>query len=125
MLEVKEIDLLETNIGKVHALHTEMAVLAKKASNDGVNTFKLRFINAVLEACNEQLTENFRPFSDFERFDEATLPTTSDVTFIAAQYAEAMERFRSEHIVKVYGMWYYDDGTEKPSRRTHPPKRFN
>jgi hypothetical protein len=125
MLEDKDIDLLESNIGKLDALHEEMSILAKKLPNDGINEFKLGFINSILASCNQQLTETRLPFGSFTEFNIELLPTMSDVTFIAAQYINAMEGLRCEHIIQWHSRWFYDNGTDKPKRQTYPPRKFS
>lgn len=121
MLTDEEIDTLERNIGQLSALHAELAILAKKSPNDGVNKFKLQFINQVLSACNGQLGNKYRPFETFIQFAEDDLPSNSDVTFMLAQYLAATERLRCDNIVKYHGFWHYNDDN---GRATEPPRKL-
>lgn len=83
---------------QVDGLYGETSQLAKKSPNDGVNKFKLKFINQTLELCNSLLGDKYKPFSDFTVFSEEELPTTSDVVLMLAQYAISLETFRSDNV---------------------------
>ena len=102
-----EIESLEKLIGQLDGLHSEISQLAKKSPNDGLNKFKLRLVNKVLESGNEILGERYRPFKDFNQFDDDELPTNSDVAMILAQYIEQTQRFRSDHVVNYLHKWQY------------------
>jgi hypothetical protein len=39
---------VEKIIGQLEGLHDEMSTMAKKSTNDGINAFKLSFVNATL-----------------------------------------------------------------------------
>jgi hypothetical protein len=106
----QDIENLEKLIGQLRALHTELLQLVKKAPNDGLNIFKLKIVNKVIASANV-LLEGYKPFSDFEQFEEEALPTNSDVTMILAQYMEQVERFRSDHVTyHAYKWWYQVKG---------------
>ncbi len=108
MLKAKDIELLEKLIGKVEGFHAEITALVKKSVNDGVNKFKLKFINEAVSECNSFLPANYRPLKDFEQFDLDDVPTTSDVTFILSQYLQALENFRAANIDTDWqGSWFY------------------
>jgi hypothetical protein len=115
-----EAEKLDRLIGQVDALHREISAAGKKSGTDAVNEFKLGFINTVLSAANDFLG-NARPFPGFEKFNGESLPSNSDVTFMLAQYAEALELIRSRNIEKDYAGWRYalsDDSSRIP---TAPP----
>jgi hypothetical protein len=103
----KDIENLERVIGQLDALHIEISQLAKKSPNDGVNKFKLKLINKLIGTANDVLGDDYRPFSEFNLFDEDDLPTNSDVTLIVGQYLEQCERFRSDNIEYFSYKWYY------------------
>lgn len=103
----QHVETLEKLIGQLQSLHSEMAQLAKKSPNDGLNAFKLKLVNKVLRAGNQLLVGGYRPFDDFEQFDEDSLPTNSDITMILAQYLEQTERFRSDNITRHEHQWRY------------------
>ncbi|HVV78666.1 MAG TPA: hypothetical protein VHD59_03495 [Pseudolabrys sp.] len=107
MKSEKDIENLERVMGQLDALHIEISQLAKKSPNDGVNKFKLKLINKLIGTANEVLGDDYRPFSEFNLFDEDDLPTNSDVTLIVGQYLEQCERFRSDNIEYFNYKWYY------------------
>lgn len=120
----KEIIALEACIGKVEVLSAEVGALSKKAPNDAVNEFKLNLVNDILQVTNELLGDDLKPFDAFDDFDLDTAPTNSDVVFVLAQYAEALDLYRSQHIETRGSLkfWYYivDDDSSKIIR-TSPP----
>lgn len=83
---------------QIQALHSEISLLSKKNPNDGVSKFKLPFINEALHEANTILTDKQKPFADFREFDETSIPTTSDVTLILAQYLGCLEEVSLDHI---------------------------
>ena len=103
----EDVENLEKFIGQLQGLQSEISQLAKKAPNDGLNLFKLKFVNKVLQNGNVILTGRYMPFDGFSQFEENELPTNSDVTMILAQYMEQAERFRSDHVVWLGGRWRY------------------
>lgn len=104
-----EVNNLGKLIVQLHGLHTEISLLAKKSPNDGLNLFKLKLVNKVLARGNEILTGHYKPFEDFNEFDEEALPTNSDVTMILTLYIKQVERFRSDNVVYSNNdyHWYY------------------
>ncbi len=109
MITRDEIDRLEKLTGQLEGIHAEMSALSKKSANDGVNQFKLKVINAVFVECNSLLQEAYRPFGDFTNFNLDDVPSNSDVTFIAAQYLQALEKYRSDNISQDnMGIWHYN-----------------
>ncbi len=123
MITREKADKLEKLLGQLEGIHSEISSLAKKSAKDAVNDFKLKIINAVLLQCNEMLGVEYKPIGDFEQFDSDTVPSNGDVTFVAAQYLQALEKFRSDNIRPgPAGGWIYDlpkdSGT---SMRAAPP----
>ena len=78
--------------GQLKALHEEVSTLSKKKPDDGVNLFKLKYINQVLTEANAILDDNYIPLAGFSTFDEESLPTNSDVVLILSQYIECFDR---------------------------------
>ena len=125
-----EINEFRKILNQLEGLHLEMASLSKKSYTDAINTFKLKLVNQVLNRTNEVLGENYKPFPDFNQFDEDELPTNSDVSLVLYQYINCMESLREENIhseieytssgsvAKIY--WYWED-TET---ETYPPKNI-
>ena len=116
-----DIEILEKLIAKVEGFHAEITALVKKSPNDGVNKFKLKFINVAVQECNAFLPDKYKPLTDFQEFDVDDLPTTSDVTFILSQYLQALEVFRATNIDTDWqGSWFYKDDH---TIHTGPPKK--
>jgi len=86
--------------------YKEISLLSKKKPNDALNKFKLKFLNNILTRANELLNEKYKPFDDFEKFDEEDIPSNSDVVFIMAQYLDCLEKLRCDNIDRD-GMGYY------------------
>jgi hypothetical protein len=92
---------------QVDGLYAETSQLAKKSPNDGVNKFKLKFINQTLELCSGLLGDQYKPFSEFTVFSDEELPTTSDVVLMLSQYAIALEKFRDDNISFIQNSWQW------------------
>ena len=97
-------------------------MLARKSPKDAVNSFKLKFINSVL---NNLFGSKNKPFEEFEIFSDDELPTNSDATFIISQYIECAEKFRADNIRQSRGMWWWRiEGKSRPTIRTAAPKKI-
>lgn len=120
----KQIETFEKLNAQLEGFHQELSVLAKKSPNDTVNKFKLGFLNHVLSGANEFLPKQYRPFTDFNVFDEEELPTNSDVTFIIVQHLNCFEKLRADNIDVHLGHWYWFDGEESTEIRTGPPRKI-
>ena len=101
--EVQQFERLEQQL---HSMLEEMSELSKKRPNDGVNKFKLKLVNVLLEGMNEFLGAH-RPFKDFQVFDENDLPTNSDVLVMLSQYAAAVLQFRMQNTEKLDYKWWW------------------
>ncbi len=115
---------LEKLIVQLDGLHTELSQLTKKSPNDGLNLFKLKLVNNVLGSGNQVLTGNYKPFEDFNEFEEVTLPTNSDVTMILALYKEQAERFRSDNMIYSQHRWQYVINGEPSAIEGRPPTKI-
>ncbi len=125
----KEIDIFEKTINQLEGLHIEISILSKKSQNDALNVFKLNLVNQVLLQSNKVLGNNYKPFSDFEKFNEEELPSNSDVALVLSQYLNCMESFREKNIFssveysngRIDKTYWYWSGTK---RETYPPKNI-
>jgi hypothetical protein len=125
MITRQQADHLEKLMGQIQGMHTELTSLNKKSPHDGVNRFKLGFINAALADCNELLGQTYRPLGDFVTFNVDDLPTNSDVTFILAQYLESLDKMRSDNVVLGKGGgWSYHLSDGEHEMRAAPPARL-
>ena len=107
MKTTEDVEKLHKLIGQLGGLHSELSLLAKKSPNDGLNLFKMKLVNKVVQGANELLSGGYLPFDDFRQFSEDALPTNSDVTLILTQYMEQVERFRSDHVRFHVNQWCY------------------
>ncbi len=123
-MDHKTVDSFEKVVGQLQSLHDELTILTKKSPSDGVSTFKLKFINAVLRAAHDLIGESYHPFNDFSEFDADAVPTNSDVVFMFGQYLHCCEKFRADNIKLKSGYWYWDTGHDLTARTT-PPKKLS
>ena len=65
-----DVDVFEKLSGQLISVYEEISLLSKKSPNDAVNKFKLKFVNKLINDSNEFLSHKYRPFDDFEMFDE-------------------------------------------------------
>jgi hypothetical protein len=122
-----DIDQFERLQGQLESFHQELVVLVKKSPNDALNKFKLGLINSLLEKSNK-LLGNKKPFGDFDHFDEAAMPSNSDVLLIVSQYLSSFEKLRSDNIRMESGWWYWnveDADWESARYRTSPPRKIS
>ena len=98
-----DVDIFEKLSGQLLSVYDEIALLSKKNPNDAVNKFKLKFVNKLINDSNTYLSGKYRPFDDFENFDEDDIPQNSDVVFILSQYIQ----LRSDNVVQLGSGWYW------------------
>ena len=120
----KDIDTFEKLSGQLQGIYEEISTLSKKNPNDAVNTFKLRFINKLIEESNVFLSLKYRPFEDFDRFDEDNMPQNSDVVFILSQYLQCFEKLRLDNIQETYGVWYWNIDDKGAPKKTSKPQNL-
>jgi hypothetical protein len=105
-------------------LHSEISALTKKSQNDALNKFKLKFVNQALEEANVILGKEYKPFANYDKFDENDLPTNSDVTMILGQYLNCMEKLRADNIYQKLGSWYWRVNGKESYLRTSTPNKL-
>ncbi|MEW8033371.1 MAG: hypothetical protein AB2804_13270 [Candidatus Thiodiazotropha endolucinida] len=127
------VDIFEKLSGQLLSIYEEISLLSKKNPNDAVNKFKLKFINKLISQSNEYLAEKYKPFDDFDNFDEDDIPQNSDVVFILSQYLQCFEKQRADNVVIRNGYWYWrvegdeDDSVDDDGMvliRTVKPKKL-
>ncbi len=124
----RQVDAFEKLDAQLKALYDEMHTLVKKNPNDGVNIFKLRLTNAVLNSANGLLSETEKPFSFLSAFDESDLPSNSDVLIVLSQYLSCLEKIRADNIVANDWddrEWYWVIDGQTSGVRTAPPKKVD
>lgn len=119
----ENVDQFEKLVGQFQSVYEEIAILSKRAPNDAINKFKLRFINNLLGEANQLLSSQYVPFNHFSEFEEDDVPSNSDVVFILTQYIECFEKFRSDTVQLRLSTWYWilEDDEDV---QTVPPKRI-
>ncbi len=95
--DVEQFDKL---LGQLETMKSQFEALSKKNPNDSVNAFKIGFVNQLLADVNG-LIGDYRPFSEFEQFEDSPSVFNSDVLLILAQYLTAMSRFKSANVTIV------------------------
>lgn len=128
MITRAKADQIEKLIGQIAGIHKELSALAKKSPNDGVNNFKLKFVNSALSQSNLVLGVDYRPLGDFEVFNLDDVPSNSDVTFVLSQYLQGLEKFRSDNVKisddEPFGVWIYDIPKKDGVMRAAPPQKL-
>lgn len=122
-MKKEDLDRLEKVTGNLEGLHRELSVLAKKSTTDGLNSFKLKLVNAALDAANQILTHGYRPIEGFEQFDPDDVPSNSDATVVLTVYLEELERYRSDQVTVIGGVNYYVF-TDGEKLRASAPRRL-
>ncbi|OQP44298.1 hypothetical protein A4D02_35430 [Niastella koreensis] len=119
--EISEFEKIQVQL---ESLHEEISALAKKSNNDALNKFKLKFVNSSISIANKILGDDYKPFHDFEAFNEDDVPTNSDVTMILGQYLSCLEKLRADNISAGIGGWYWKGEEGLTKIRTAPPKKI-
>ena len=117
---LKEVEVFDKVKPQLHGFNVELKELAKKKPDGAINKFKLKIVNEKLEEANSLLSGTFKPFKDFEVFDEGNLPSNSDVVLILSQYLECLETWRSAHIIYVDYSWYWNTPDGSKLKTTAP-----
>ena len=92
-----DVELYEKLHGQLLTMRTQFEALSKKNPNDVVNEFKIGLVNKMLEEING-LIGDYKPFPDFEQFENSPRVFNSDVLLILAHYLTAMSRFKNANI---------------------------
>ena len=103
----KQVDTFEKLSGQLLSIYEEISLLSRKSPNDAVNKFKLKFINKMLTQSNEFLASKYKPFDDFELFEEDDMPQNSDIVFILSQYLQCFEKQRADNVIMRGGRWHW------------------
>lgn len=128
-----DVDTFEKLSVQLLGVYEEVSLLSKKSPNDALNKFKLKFINNLLNQSNSFLTDEYKPFDDFESFEEDDMPQNSDIVFMLSQYLQCFEKLRADNVVMKRGSWFWyvksnedEEGDEKGKViiRTTKPKKL-
>jgi hypothetical protein len=113
--------LFITTNAQLIEMYKEISDMSKKKPDNPVNKFKLKLINQIVTNANKILGETYKPFDDFELFDEDDLPTNSDITVMLSQYQNAMEKFRCNNINENSHDWFWVIEGKGPGIKTSYP----
>lgn len=69
----EQVDTFEKVQAQLEGLHSEISALSKKSQNDALNKFKLKFVNQILTEANVVLGDGYKPFGNFQIFDEGDI----------------------------------------------------
>lgn len=92
-MQKADVELYEKLHGQLLSMRSQFEALSKKNPNDVVNEFKIGLVNTLLADTNG-LIGDYKPFPDFEQFENSPRVFNSDVLLILAQYLTAMNRFK-------------------------------
>jgi len=120
----EEVNQFEKIQSQMSGLYMEIGLLSKKNPNDAVNKFKLKFINKSIMESNELLGDDYKPYQEFDKFEEAEMPTTSDVTMMLEQYLNCLEKLRSDNLEYRAGTCYWVIDGEISDVKTANPFKF-
>lgn len=121
MKSESQIEDFERVESQMKVFRREITGLARKRPNDGVNKFKLGYINNAIAAANAILGDS-RPLQGFEHFNSDDVPTNSDVSFVMAQYTEAIYRVRVDNTLHTRGgLYVWIIGNKQSEIRTSSP----
>lgn len=120
----EQVNTFEKVQAQLDGLHSEISALSKKSQNDALNKFKLKFVNQILTEANVVLGDNYKPFVDFQIFDEGDVPTTSDAAMMLMQYLSCFEKLRADNVKLISGWWYWTIDGQQSSIRTIMPKKI-
>jgi hypothetical protein len=108
MKTINDIDTFIKLVKQIKNLIAEFSVLSKRKPDDAVNKFKIKLINPVLKVANYFVSDKkYKPFAEFELFNEDDLPTNSDVLVILSQYSACLEKYHEDSIVYSAGTYYW------------------
>jgi hypothetical protein len=120
----QEVDNFEKLQAQLEGLHNEISALSKKSQNDALNKFKLKFVNKIISDSNELLGKNYKPFSDFETFEENYMPTNSDVAMMLTQYLSCFEKLRADNVKQERMNWFWMIDGKQSDIKTVMPKKI-
>ncbi len=120
----QEVDNFEKLQAQLEGLHNEISALSKKSQNDALNKFKLKFVNKIISDSNELLGNGYKPFSDFDTFDENDLPSNSDAAMMLTQYLSCFEKLRADNVKQDLGRWYWIIDGKQSDIKTVMPKKI-
>ncbi|WP_277560373.1 hypothetical protein [Acinetobacter beijerinckii] len=104
----EQIESFEKLHNQLFGMYEEISLLSKKNPNDAINKFKLKYINKLLIDSNFFLHGEYKPFEDFDNFEEDDIPQNGDVVFIISQYLKCFDNYKSNYVIQRQGTnWFW------------------
>lgn len=114
MKSISDTDKFVKMVRQTKSLIAEFSILSKKSPNDAVNKFKIKLINPILAVANNFIGDaEYKPFDDFEIFDEEDVPTNSDILVVLSQYNACLGIYFDDNTVGSGSTRYWRVG-KKP-----------
>ena len=120
----QQVSEFEKTNAQLIGLFGEISALSRKTPDSAVNKFKLKLVNHCLTASNNILGDLYRPFEDFDHFEEDDLPTNSDVVVVLSQYLSCLEKLRADNIQQTRGFWHWRVQDGREDLKAAPPKKL-
>lgn len=125
IMKKEDIDIFEKLHFQIQNIYSELGILSKKSPDGAINKFKLKFVNQLLAQANYLLVEKYKPFVDFDLFQEEDIPTNSDVVLVVSQYIQCLEKIKIDNIRILSGNWYWIiPNSNEEIKTTHPSTEF-
>ena len=109
-IEAERVKWYKKTLKQLQTFHREISIVSHKKPDSPLNKFKLGLINETMGKANLVLGDEFRPFPDFTTFDEANMPSASDVVVVISHYVDGFHTFRQKYYVA--GHWRVTDHDE-------------
>ena len=124
-MKKENIDKFEKLHFQIKNIYSELGILSKKSPDSAINKFKLKFVNQLLTQANTLLDEQYKPFADFDLFEEEDIPSNSDVVLVLSQYIQCLEKLKMDNVKMLSGNWYWIIPNSKEQiKTTHPSFDF-
>lgn len=108
-IEVERAKAHNKTMTQLETFYREISVISNKKPDSPLNKFKLGLLNETLEKANFVLGDEFRPYPGFKTFDEANMPSASDVVLVVAHYMDGLRALRERYCVGTHWRVAGDD----------------
>ncbi len=109
-IEPERAKAYKKTLQQLKTFYREISLISNKKPNDPLNKFKLGLINESLEKANFVLGDKYRPFPNFSMFNEANMPSASDVVLMISHYLDGFHALHGKYCVS--GHWRLTDDSE-------------
>jgi len=102
-MKKEDVQEYEKLFSQLATMKAQFENLSKKNPDGSVNSFKIGLVNKLLDDVNG-LIGDYKPFPDFEKFDDSPKVFNSDVLMIVAHYITAMNRYKKANTTMETGI---------------------